>query len=122
MSVMVEALIFGWNKNLDYARRLMADVPADRMSYQPAVNMNHPAWIFSHLSIYHAPMAGMLLGKPFEDPKDHKYGMQSKCQPDASLYASKHDLLAAFERGHADVETALRTGGQAALDAATPLE
>lgn len=122
MSVMIEALLLGWDRNLDYARRLLADVPQDRMSYQPAVNMNHPAWIFSHLNIYHAPMAAMLLGRPFDDPKGHPFGMGSKALPDASLYATREELLSAYERGHQNVALALRTGGQAALEATTPLE
>lgn len=122
MSVMIDALLLGWGRNLDYAKRLLGDVAADRMAYQPAVNMNHPAWVFSHLNLYHPVMAAMILGKPFEDPKGHKFGMQSKCMPDASLYASKATLLAEFERGHNDVAEALRIGGQAALDADTPLE
>ena len=122
MSVMIDGLLLGWDRNLDYARRLLADVPEDRMCYQPVVNMNHPAWVFSHLNVYHAPMVGLLSGKPFEDPKGHKFGMGSKCLADASQYASKNELLAAYERGHADVATAMRIGGQAALDADTPLE
>jgi hypothetical protein len=67
-------------------------------------------------------MVGMLLNRPFEDPKTHKFGMQSKALPDRSLYPSKAQLLADFEHGHADVAAALRTGGDAALEATTPLE
>ena len=122
MSVMVEGLLLGWNRNLDYATRLLADIPQDMMTYQPVVNMNHPAWVFSHLNIYHVPMTCVLLGKPFEDPKNSPFGMQSKPQQDPSIYKSKHELLADFTRGHREVADALRTGGQAALDTETPLE
>ncbi|MCX5659030.1 MAG: DinB family protein [Planctomycetota bacterium] len=122
MSVMIDAILLGWDRNLDYTKRLLADVPQDRMAYQPAVNMNHPAWILSHLNLYHACMTGMLLGKPFEDPKEHKFGMKSKPVADASAYLSKAELLSDFERGHADVAAALRSAGQSRLEAATPLE
>ncbi|MCE9590427.1 MAG: DinB family protein [Planctomycetes bacterium] len=122
MSVMIEALLLGWNRNLDYTRRLLADLPEDRLVFQPAVGMNHPAWVLSHLCIYHAPMAGMLLNKPFEDPRDHRYGMKSKSLPDPSEYKPKAELLGDFERGHNTVAEALRVGGQDALEAATPLE
>ena len=94
-------------------------------SYQPVVNMNHPAWIFCHLNVYHAPIVGLLSGKPFEDPKGHKFGMGVQaCAADPSLYASKNELLAAYECGHADVATAMRASaaGGGALDADTPLE
>lgn len=122
MSVMVDGLLLGWNRNLDYARRLLADIPEDRMAYQPAVNMNHPAWVFSHLNIYHVPIVGLLLNKPFEDPKNSPFGMQSKPQADPKIYKSKVELLSDFERGHEDVAQALRTGGQAALEMTTSLE
>ena len=56
MSVMIDALLLGWDRNLDYAKRLLADVPEDRMAHQPAVHMNHPAWIFSHVNLYHPVM------------------------------------------------------------------
>ena len=122
MSVMIDALLLGWDKNLDYANRLLADLPEDRMAYQPAVNMNHPAWIFSHLNLYHPVMVAMLRGTSFEDPKGHKFGMQSKPAADASLYASKAELLAEYTKGHHDVAEAMRIGGQSALDATTLLE
>ena len=122
MSVMVESLILGWDRNLNYARRLLADVPEERMAHQPAVNMNHPAWLFSHLNLYHPVMVAMLQGTPFEDPKGHKFGMQSKPEQDAGLYLSKAELLYQYEQGHEDVKLALRTGGQMALEATTPLE
>lgn len=122
MSVMIDALLLGWDRNLDYAKRLLADVPEDRMAYQPAVNTNHPAWIFSHLNLYHPVMKAMLTNGAFDDPKSHKFGMQSRPLPDASLYASKRDLLEEFALGHQDVAEALRTVGQPALEAQTPLE
>jgi hypothetical protein len=122
MSVMIDALLLGWDRNLDYAKRLLADVPEDRIAYQPALNMNHPAWIFSHLNLYHPVMKAMLTNGAFDDPKNHRFGMQSKAMPDASLYASKHALIEEFERGHHEVAQSLRNVGQPALEMQTPLE
>lgn len=122
MSVMVEGLILGWDRNLDYMKRLLADVPQEKMALQPLPKMNHPAWILSHLNIYHRPIEAMLLGEDFEDTKDHKFGMKSICQPDASLYEDKAVLLDAFIKGHEKVSAALRKGGQPALEKQTPLE
>lgn len=122
MSVMIDAMLLAWDRNLDYTKRLLADVPQDRMAYQPAVNMNHPSWILSHLNLYHSVMTAMLLNRPFEDPKDHKFGMKSKPAADASLYLPKVELLGDYERGHVDVAAALRSAGQARLEATTPLE
>lgn len=122
MSVWIDGLLLGWNRNLDYAKRLLADVPEDRMIYQPAVNMNHPAWIFSHLNLYHPVITAMLTGHEVTDPKGHKFGMQSKPQCDASLYAGKTELIGEYERGHNAVVDALRTDGEGVLARATPLE
>ena len=122
MSVMIDGLLLGWNRNLDYAKRLLADLPEERMAYQPAVNMNHPAWVFSHMNLYHPIIVAMLLGRPFEDPKGHRFGMQSKPLQDASLYAPKVTLITDYERGHNDVADALRTAGHEALERETPLE
>lgn len=122
MSAMIDALIFGMGKNLDYARRLLADIPQERMAYQPAPNMNHPAWVFSHLGIYYPAIVGIIRNMPFEDPKGHRFGMTSKPQADASLYLPKDQLLAQFTKGHQEVEKALRDCGPAVLETVTPLE
>lgn len=122
MSVWIDGLLLGWNRNLDYAKRLLADLPQDRMTYQPAVNMNHPAWVFSHLNIYHPVITAMLTGREVTDPRGHVFGMKSKPQSDASLYANKDELISAYERGHNEVADALRTGGESALNRTMPLE
>lgn len=122
MSLFIESIIIGWGRNLDYARRLVADLSEDRMVYQPAVNMNHPAWVLSHLNIYHPVIVAMLGGRPFEDPRGHRYGQLSKPLPNPAEYASKQELVSAFERGHADVVEALRVAGEEAFEAPMPLE
>ena len=32
--------------NVDYARRLVADIPHDKMAAQPIEGMNHAAWVW----------------------------------------------------------------------------
>jgi hypothetical protein len=118
----IDALLYGWNKNTDYVQRLMADIPADKIAYQPAANMNHPAWILSHLNIYHPCMVGVITQKPFEDPKGHKFGMTSKPEANASLYGSKDALVAAYVKGHNDVAAALQKADPKVLAAAPNLE
>jgi len=46
---------------LGYARMLMADIPAERMTEQPMPNVNHPAWILGHLA-FSADRAIRVLG------------------------------------------------------------
>ena len=58
----------------------------------------------------------IIKNETFADPKEHKFGMQSKPSSDASLYASKEQLLADFEAGHDRVAQLLQEAGDAVLD------
>ena len=40
---MLAPLLHAWNLNLGYAKRLVADIPDDKMALQPAPDMNHAA-------------------------------------------------------------------------------
>ena len=122
MSTLIDGLLFGWNKNLEYGTNLVADLSEEQMALQPAPGTNHPAWIFSHLGAYHPVIASLILGEEFEDPKQHRFGMLSKPEPDASLYGSKAELQAAWEKGHADVAAALSDEGEIALERSMKLE
>ena len=121
MSLFIDALLIGWDRNNDYAKKLVADLSDAQMLLQPQ-GANHPAWVFNHLNLYHPVIIAMLRGTAFEDPKVHKFGMQSKPQQDATLYGSKQQIIDAFVKGHADVAAALREGGDAALEKPMPLE
>ena len=104
---MIDTLLFSWRKNGDYAQRLVADVPEQRMTFQPGPGVNHPAWILSHLIAYHPVIVAVIQREPFDDPKGHEFGMQSKPLPDPDRYAPKERLAADFAKGHRDVEDAL---------------
>lgn len=119
---MIDNLLYCWDKNTGYAQRLMADVPQEKMIYQPAPGINHPAWLFSHLNLYHPVIVAVLRGQPFEDTKNHRFGMQSKPQSDASIYPSKVDLVAAYAKGHEDVAKAMRDVGEKRLEDEVPLQ
>ncbi len=122
MSALIEGLLIGWDRNLDYARRLLADVEPEKMCHMPKPRMNHPAWVLSHLGLYHQPIAALIRGEAFEDTKDHKYGMKSQCLPDESLYASKQELVDAFVKGHEAVAAALKSVDARVMEKQTPLE
>ena len=119
---MKDILLFSWDKNLDYGQKLLADLPEDRVVFQPAENMNHPAWVFSHLNAYHPVITAMIRGEVFDDPKEHPFGMKSKPVTDASVYPTKSKLVEAFVRGHHDVTEALRAADEAIIHQAVPLE
>jgi hypothetical protein len=107
MSVVFQGLIYSFNKNCDYALRLVADLADDQMVSQPvcspAVIMNHPAWILSHLNVYLPIIDAIIQNKEFEDPKPHRFGMQSKPESDRGLYASKSALVGEFESQHRQI-------------------
>jgi hypothetical protein len=103
----VEGLLFAWKKNQDYAPKLVADLSAVQMVAQPAADpnapSNHPAWVLSHLNVYLPVICSIIRGEEFEDPKPHKFGMQSKPVGDAGEYASKDELISEFLSGHDQV-------------------
>ena len=119
---MINALLFSWDKNLSYMQRLLADVPQEKMIYQPEARVNHPAWLLCHMNLYHPVIVAMLQGQPVIDPKDHPFGMASKPLADASIYPAKAKLLEDFAAGHAAVGQALRNVDTAVLQQPTPLE
>jgi hypothetical protein len=119
MSIATDGLLFGLKKNLDWAQRLTADLTEAQMTLQPPgerpAPVNHPAWIFSHLNVYLPVMVSILKGETFDDPKFHPFGMQSKPELDATIYASKAELLAAWKQGHEEIASLLASGSDALL-------
>ena len=55
-------------------------VPDDRITHQPAARMNHPAWVFSHLNLYHPVMLALLRG---HDPSSASTQMKENLMPPA---------------------------------------
>ena len=116
----IDGFLFAWNKNKAYGASLIADLDQAQMTQQVAPDgqaaANHPAWVYSHLGVYVPVIEAIIKNETFADPKEHKFGMQSKPSSDASLYASKEQLLADFEFGHDRVAQLLQEAGDAVLD------
>ena len=123
-SPVIEGYLFAWNKNLEYAPKLVADLSDEQMVAQPAPDhdapANHPAWVLSHLNVYLPIMASIIKGEQFEDPKEHKFGMQSKPQASRDLYASSEELLQTFVAGHEQVAELLGNADDSVF--ATPIK
>lgn len=107
MSHAINGLIFCFKKNLDYAPKLVADLSESQMAAQPVENLpaaaNHPAWVLSHLNVYLPIIEALIKGEPFEDPKPHPFGMQSKPESDRSIYAPKAELVNEFVNQHESI-------------------
>ena len=98
----LESIVYAWDNQVRLALKLMEDVTDDQMLLRPGGNMNHPAWIFGHMSLYHPALVGLITGKPFDDPKDDPiYGFAlAKAPEDPSLYDKKKATLEKFAEGH----------------------
>ena len=121
-STMVDALLFCWGKNRDYGERLVADLSAEQMVAMPAAGANHAAWILCHLNVYFPVLMGLLQKQPFDDPKQHRFGMLSKPIADQAEYPEKAALIAEFTDGHEQVAAALSAADESVFEAPQSLE
>ena len=121
---LIGALLRAWAHQRDYAQRLVADLSDEDMGSQPlrGVAMNHPAWVLGHLSAYPPALRAMLLGEPFEDPKGHRYGRDSRPSDRIDDYPRKEALLRDFFAAHDALAATLESVDPAVLDRPTPLE
>jgi len=124
MSSALDGYIFCAKKNLDYGKRLVADLTEKQMTLQPAPSgeapSNHPAWVLSHLNVYMPLLSLVMDGKSFEDPKDHEFGMQSKPLADASVYVSKDQLIGDYVASHEKIISQLESADLSVLE--TPVQ
>ncbi len=99
---MLPYVIKTYQNDLAYARKLVADIPEDRMAEQPAPEVNHPAFILGHLVGTDAFTAQILGIKtpPMPENWAKLFGLGAKPQADRRLYPTKAELLARLEDGH----------------------
>lgn len=118
------AILITWKRNAAYGVRLAEDVAPAAWVAQPlpTVTMNHPAWVFSHLNLYADLAVRLARGERFDDPAEHRYGQKSKPERSVAAYEGKDALLAAWNRLHADGESALAAATDVQTSAPNPLE
>jgi hypothetical protein len=100
---MLENAIVIYKLQLDYAQKLLADVPDERLCDQPVpgVVMNHAAFNLGHLAWVGDMAVALLGGKPATTPEwKELFSMGAKPLADRSKYPSKAELLAALEDSH----------------------
>jgi hypothetical protein len=120
---MVAPLLHAWSLNLGYAKRLVADIPDDKMALQPAPEMNHAAWVLGHLACT-ADMLGAMIGTKPVCPPDWAalFDWNSSPSSDAARYPSKATLLNALEEAHNCIAAALPSIPEDRWAETTPLE
>jgi len=105
--------------NAGLLRAMLAE--ATDLAAQPANVPNHAAWITGHLTLVRASLAN-LLGQPADPVDMRKYGPGSSPTPHAADYPTKTELLAAFNKAHAALVSALKTTKPETLAAQNPIE
>lgn len=88
-----EQLLFSYRWSADVYEKLVSDVADADFVAQPVEGINHPAWIFGHVTTYHDVIAAMLRGESFDNPWDAPCGKNSSPLPDRSAYPGKDQIL-----------------------------
>lgn len=83
---------------VEYARRLVADIPPQDYVAQPAGVPNHPAWILGHLVHSFQAIGGEIGVTPWlNDNWQSRFGTGSAPSPHLDDYPSKSALIATFD-------------------------
>jgi hypothetical protein len=108
-----------YERGLDLASRLVADLSEEQMIAQPAPKMNHAAWIIGHVASVSAIVAPeFVLGlerTPFPAELVDRVSHSSSPQQDRSLYPSKAALMQLLTDSHARMAEVLPTISEAQL-------
>ena len=117
--------------SVSYAERLLKGLPADRCGRfarvgGTAVESNHPAFVYGHLSLY-APKVLQQLGHPCPAVPAHFEDLFSKdaqCRDDedGDLYPPMEEITAFFFEAHRMLLGALRASPDATFDQTNPAE
>ncbi len=102
--------------NLEYAKKLVADIPQDKMCAQPAPGMNHAAWVLGHIAFVFDSMIRVFDQKPTMSPEWLElFNVASKPTSDRARYPSKAALLEAYEKNYLRIVAAIKAAGPEAL-------
>ena len=118
---MVAEVLNSYRLTLDYLKRLVADLPDERLADQPHGVVNHPAWIIGHLTHSCEAIGGELGLSPWL-PEDwsRKFGTGSVPTADRCAYQSRADLLAALMDAVARVSDRVVALGDSGMEAPLP--
>ena len=105
---------------IGYCRRLMADIPDERLVEQPLAGVNHPAWVLGHLA-WTADRAVEMLGGRSVQPAEwaSPFGRGSVPSSTRAAYASKDELLRAVEEGYQQLRQRVASASPEQLSAPT---
>jgi uncharacterized damage-inducible protein DinB len=113
---MLDHVLRAAHLNVDYARRLVADIPDDKMCAQPVAGMNHAAWVLGHLAYVFDSMIGVFDEKPAMSAEwKELFNVPSKPQADRTKYPSKTALFEAYEKAYQRIVDAVKAASPESL-------
>ena len=97
-----QSIVHAWDVGLRYALALLAELSEEQLVVRPGGNMNHPAWILGHISLYHPIVPALFRGESFEDPADDDlFGFRGRGPlPGSEIYGTKSSQINRFIDGH----------------------
>jgi hypothetical protein len=107
--------------NLEYAKKLTADIAEDKMCVQPAPGVNHAAWVLGHLAFVFDSMIRVFDQKPTMPPEwIELFNLASKPSSDRARYPSKAALLEMYETAYRRLVAAVQAAPREAFDREFP--
>ncbi len=107
--------------HLDYAKKLVADIPDEKMCVQPLPGMNHAAWVLGHVAFVFDSMA-RVFDLPPSMSKEWVDLFKPSSQPstDRAMYPSKAALLETYEKNYHRLLEVVQTATPEFLDREFP--
>lgn len=120
---MKNIVLEGFAFNLNYAHKLVGDVPEEKMCDLPGGLRNHPTWLIGHLAIS-CDFTALMLGRQQLCPPawNGLFGMNTEPISDPSKYPEKKTLIDLLEQGHQGVAKAYEQASDSLLSQPTPDE
>lgn len=122
---MIQNLISYQARNLDYAKRLTADLTEAQWCHQPGTIKNHAAWVIGHATWVadKVTLARMLKQESKTDASwDVLFNNKSQPTNETGRYPNKATLLGAYEQSILRIAAALKDKPDSFLDQPTPDE
>lgn len=109
-----------------YTRKLVEDVPDEKLAEQPLPGMNHAAWVLGHQALT-ADFINRIIGDEGAEPVAPKgwtelFGPGSTPVADRGRYPSKQELLEGLDRSEQAVRRILAEVPPQVLDEESPWE
>ena len=88
------AIVSAYQFQRQYLALLVEDIPEEKMTFQPAGIVNHPAWQLAHLAVVQDRLVQILGGNTRLDPDwEKRFGRGSTPAPAGTPHPTRADLL-----------------------------